>query len=90
MCDHFYMREMRDPELTVRIKRRAYVLPRQLAMYIVRQLTGATLEEIGREFGDRHHTTVLHSIDKIEAMRRSDEALNRTIRRLMDAFVAQT
>jgi chromosomal replication initiator protein len=88
--DHFYMREMRDPELTVRIKRRAYVLPRQLAMYIVRQLTGATLEEIGREFGDRHHTTVLHSIDKIEAMRRSDEALNRTIRRLMDAFVAQT
>jgi chromosomal replication initiator protein len=84
------MREMRDPELTVRIKRRAYVLPRQLAMYIVRQLTGATLEEIGREFGDRHHTTVLHSIDKIEAMRRSDEALNRTIRRLMDAFVAQT
>jgi chromosomal replication initiator protein len=90
VCDHFYMREMRDPELTVRIKRRAYVLPRQLAMYIVRQLTGATLEEIGREFGDRHHTTVLHSIDKIEAMRRSDEALNRTIRRLMDAFVAQT
>jgi hypothetical protein len=90
VCEHFYLREMRDPELTVRTNRRAYVLPRQIAMYIVRQLTGASLEEIGREFGDRHHTTVLHSINKIEAMRRTDEALNRTITRLMDAVVAHT
>jgi hypothetical protein len=87
VCEHFYLREMRDPELTVRTKRRAYVLPRQIAMYIVRQLTGASLQEIGREFGGRHHTTVLHSINKIEEMRRSDKALNRTITRLMDARV---
>jgi chromosomal replication initiator protein len=84
------MREMRDPELAVRTNRRAYVLPRQLAMYIVRQLTGASLEEIGREFGGRHHTTVLHSFKRIEVMRRSDEALNRTIAQLVDAVVAQT
>ena len=84
------LREMRDPELTVRTHRRAYVLPRQLAMYISRQITGASLEEIGREFGNRHHTTVLHSINKIETMRRSDEALNRTITRLVGADVAQT
>jgi chromosomal replication initiation ATPase DnaA len=41
------------------------------------------LQEIGRQFGGRHHTTVLHSIKKIEELRRSDEALNRTITRLM-------
>ena len=90
MIEHFYLREMRDPELTVRTKRRAYVLPRQLAMYIVKQLTGASLEEIGREFGGRHHTTVLHSINKVEAMRRTDEALNRAITRLVNAVVART
>jgi hypothetical protein len=80
VCEHFYLREMRDPELTVRSHRRAYVLPRQIAMFIARQLTGASLAEIGRQFGGRHHTTVLHSINRIEAMRRADKALDRTIR----------
>jgi len=79
VCDHVYLREMRDPELTVRTNRRAYVLPREIAIYIARQLTGASLQEIGRQFGGRHHTTVLHSINKIEAMRCSDKALDRTI-----------
>jgi hypothetical protein len=69
VCERFYLREMRDPELTVRNNRRPYVLPRPLAMYIARQLTCASLQEIGREFGGRHHTKVLHSINKIEAMR---------------------
>jgi hypothetical protein len=90
VCERFYLREMRDPELTVRSNRRSYVLPRQLAMYIARHLTGASLEEIGREFGDRHHSTVLHSINRIETMRPTDEALNRMITRLVDARVAQT
>jgi len=88
VCEHFYLREMRDPELKGRTHRRAYVLPRQIAMYIARQLTGASLQEIGREFGGMHHTTVLHSIHKIEAMRRTDEALNRTIMRLVDAVAS--
>ena len=76
---------MRDPDLTVRSHRRAYVLPRQIAMYIARQLTGASLQEIGREFGDRHHTTALCSINKIEGMRQSNGALDRMITRLMEA-----
>jgi chromosomal replication initiator protein len=87
VCEHFYLREMRDPELTVRSNRRAYVLPRQIAMYVARQLTGASLKETGREFGGRHYTTVLHSINKIEAMRCSDKALDRTITRLMDQLL---
>ena len=90
VCEHFYLREMRDPELTVRTNRRAYVLPRQIAMYIAKQLTGASFEEIGREFGGKHHTTVLHAVNKVEAMRRVDEALNSTITRLVNAAVAQT
>lgn len=40
-------------------------------------------EEIGREFGNRHHSTGLHSVNRIEVMRRTDEALNRTISLLM-------
>jgi hypothetical protein len=85
VCEHFYMRERRDPELTVRTHRRAYVLPRQVAMYIARQLTGATLQEIGREFGSRHHTTVLHCIRKIEKLRCSDDAVDRAITQVMNA-----
>jgi hypothetical protein len=87
VCQHFYLRERRDPELTVRTNRRAFVLPRQIAMYIARQLTSASLQEIGGEFGDRHHSTVLHSISRMEEMRRSNSALDCAIRRLMDAIV---
>jgi chromosomal replication initiation ATPase DnaA len=86
VCEHFYLREMGDPELTVRTHRRAYILSRQIAMYIARQLTVATLQEIGRQFGGRHHTTVLHSINKIERIRRLDEELNGAITRFMDAL----
>jgi len=53
-------------------------------MYIARQLTGASLQVIGREFANRHHTTMLYSIRKIEEMRRSDGALDGAISGLMD------
>ena len=55
-------------------------------MYLVKQLTWASLPEIGRQFGGKHHTTVLHSINKIGALRQSDKDLNRTINKLMDSF----
>ena len=86
VCEHFYLRETRDAELTARTHRRAHVLPRQIAMYIARQLTTATLEEIGRQFL-RHHTTVLYAVNKIERMRRLDEELNGAISRLMNALL---
>jgi len=56
-------------------------------MYVARQLTEAILVEIGRQFGGRHHNTVLYSINKIEALRRMDAALNPAIVRLMEAAV---
>jgi chromosomal replication initiator protein len=77
---------LREQDLKVRSNTRAIAFPRQVAMYIVKQLTTASLPEIGRQFGGKHHTTVLHSINKIEEMRRSDKDLNRVITRLMDAL----
>ena len=83
VSEHFNLREQ---ELKIRSNTHAIAFPRQVAMYIVKQLTTASLPEIGRQFGGKHHTTVLHSINKIEEMRRSDKELNRTITRLMDAL----
>ncbi len=73
-------------DIKARSNSRAIVFPRQVAMYIVKQLTKASLPEIGRQFGGKHSTTVLHSISKIEEMRRSDKDLNRLITRLMGAL----
>jgi len=83
VSEHYNLREQ---DLKVRSNTRAIAFPRQVAMYIVKQLTTASLPEIGRQFGGKHHTTVLHSINKIEEMRRADKELNRTITRLMDAL----
>jgi chromosomal replication initiator protein len=77
---------LRDQELKVRSNSKAIAFPRQIAMYLVKQLTSASLPEIGRQFGGKHHTTVLHSIHKIETLRRVDKDLNRTISRLLDSF----
>ena len=65
---------------------RAVAYPRQIAMYIAKQLTSASLPRIGREFGGKHHTTVLHSINKIGELRQSDRDLNRRINKLMDSL----
>src|ERR1700687_862797 len=77
---------LREQDLKVRSNTKAIAFPRQIAMYLVKQLTSASLPEIGRQFGGKHHTTVLHSINKIDALRRNDKDLNRTINKLMDSF----
>ncbi|HUQ92051.1 MAG TPA: chromosomal replication initiator protein DnaA [Bryobacteraceae bacterium] len=60
--------------------------PRQIAMYLVKDLTQASLPEIGRAFGGKHHTTVLHSIQKIETKRLKDPDLNKLIHSINDSF----
>jgi chromosomal replication initiator protein len=69
---------------------RAVVIPRQIAMYLAKQLTEASLPEIGREFGGKHHTTVMHSIAKIDEQRRTDVALNKAIEKLLIALTRPT
>jgi chromosomal replication initiator protein len=49
--------------------------PRQVAMYLAKQLTQRSLPEIGKRFGGRDHTTVMHAVRKIEELTRIDQAL---------------
>ena len=51
---------------------RAVARPRQIAMYLAKQLTSRSLPEIGRKFGGRDHTTVMHAVKKIEELRQTD------------------
>jgi chromosomal replication initiator protein len=81
--DHYGLRVQ---DLKIRSNSKAIAFPRQIAMYLIKQLTPASLPEIGRQFGGKHHTTVLHSIHKIDTLRRTDKDLNRTINRLLDSF----
>jgi chromosomal replication initiator protein len=64
---------------------RQIAYPRQIAMYLIKDLTQASLPEIGRVFGGKHHTTVLHSVQKIERLRQTDTDLNRLIHSLTDS-----
>jgi chromosomal replication initiator protein len=77
---------MRVAELKQKNNSRQIVVPRQIAMYLAKQLTEASLPEIGRQFGGKHHTTVMHSISKIDEQRRADKDLNRTINKLMETL----
>ena len=77
---------LRAQDLKVRSNSKVIAYPRQVAMFLVKQLTSASLPEIGRQFGGKHHTTVLHSINKIETLRQTDKDLNKTINRLLDSF----
>ncbi len=69
-------------QLKSRNNSRAVAFPRQVAMYLAKELTGASLPQIGRAFGGKHHTTVLHSIKKIESLRKTDRDLNKLLNRM--------
>jgi len=77
---------LRVPDLKARSNSKAIAYPRQIAMYLAKHLTRASLPEIGRAFGGKHHTTVLHSINKIEELRKADRDLNRLLNKLTDAL----
>lgn len=66
-------------ELLSNRRTRAIVRPRQIAMYLAKMLTLRSLPEIGRRFGGRDHTTVLHAVKKIEGLSDTDEKLAREI-----------
>ena len=77
---------MRVADLKARNNSKTVVVPRQLAMFLCRELVGASLPEIGRAFGGKHHTTVLHSVEKIREGRKSDRDLNRILNKLSDSL----
>jgi len=76
---------LKPAELRARTKRGPIVFARQVAMYVLKETTALSLPEIGRLFSDKHHTTALHAIRKIAALREEDPELDR----LLAGFLAQ-
>jgi len=83
VADHF---SLQPAQLKLKSNTHRIAYPRQVAMYLVKELTHASLPEIGRYFGGKHHTTVLHSVQKIEEQRQRDEALNTVLHKLTDSL----
>lgn len=77
---------LQPSQLKMKSNTRQIAYPRQVAMYLVKELTRASLPEIGRYFGGKHHTTVLHSVQKIEELRQHDETLNTLIQSVIDSL----
>ena len=71
-------------ELKSKNNARAIAVPRQVAMYLCKRLTKHSYPEIGREFGGKHHTTVMHSFEKIEGLVTEDRDFHKTVSELID------
>ncbi len=72
--------------LVTRSNVRHVLLPRQLAMYLCKRLTKKSYPEIGRQFGGKHHTTVMHSVQKIDRLVSSDVDIRGTVDKLMEVL----
>ncbi|PYS36723.1 MAG: chromosomal replication initiator protein DnaA [Acidobacteria bacterium] len=72
--------------LRVRSNARHFLVPRQIAMYLCKRLTKASYPEIARQFGGKHHTTVIHSVEKIEGLIAKDSELGATVKRLIESI----
>ena len=73
-------------DLKSRNNAKSVSMPRQVAMYLCKMLTHASLPEIGKTFGGKHHSTVIHSIKKIEALRKKDGDFNNLVTSFLEAF----
>ena len=73
-------------DLKSRNNSKSIAMPRQVAMYLCKALTHASLPEIGRSFGGKHHSTVIHSIRKVEDLRKNDEDFNSLIGGFLEGF----
>jgi chromosomal replication initiator protein len=78
--------QLKHGELKSRNNSKSIAMPRQVAMYLCKSLTNASLPEIGRSFGGKHHSTVIHSIRKIEDLRTRDGNFNTLINTFLESF----
>ena len=76
VCDFF---GIKVSDLKAQNRTKAVAFPRQIAMYLSRQLTHASLSEVGRAFGGKDHTTVLHAVDKIQTLLQEDPKLRKVV-----------
>jgi chromosomal replication initiator protein len=70
---------LKPAQLKTKNNSRPIAVPRQIAMYICKELTHQSLPQIGRDFGGKHHTTVLHSIRKIDSLRKKDPEISTAV-----------
>ena len=77
---------LKPDQLREKSNTKAIAYPRQVAMYICKEALGSSLPEIGKAFGGKHHTTVLHAVNKIEKAREQDSELDELIHKLTDRF----
>lgn len=73
-------------EIKSRNNSKHIAFPRQVAMYLCKQLTKLSYPDIGKQFNNKHHSTVMHSVKKIEKMRTAEPDLDRTIQGFIDHF----
>jgi chromosomal replication initiator protein len=73
-------------DLKSRNNSKSIAMPRQVAMYLCKALTHASLPEIGKSFGGKHHSTVIHSINKIEDLRKNDAVFNKQIESFLESL----
>jgi chromosomal replication initiator protein len=78
--------QMKLAEIKSRNNSKSVAMPRQVAMYLCKALTHASLPEIGRSFGGKHHSTVIHSIKKVEEMRKKSAEFDHQVKNLLDQF----
>jgi chromosomal replication initiator protein len=71
-------------ELKSKNNSRQIAVPRQVAMYLCKRLTKHSFPEIGRDFGGKHHTTVMHSVEKIDSLIKEDRNFHRVVSDLID------
>src|SRR3954463_6126515 len=78
--------QLKLAELKSRNNSKSVAMPRQVAMYMCKSLTHASLPEIGRSFGGKHHSTVIHSIKKVDELRKRDDDFNKLITTFLANF----
>jgi chromosomal replication initiator protein len=78
--------QLKVGELKSRNNSKSIAMPRQIAMYLCKTLTHASLPEIGRSFGGKHHSTVIHSIKKVEDLRRRNPDFNSLMSDFLESF----
>ena len=83
VADHY---SLKISEIKAKNNSKSVAVPRQIAMYLTKSLTGASLPEIGKEFGGKHHSTVIHSIRKIDDLRKQNPDFDRLIHSFVQAF----
>lgn len=83
VTEHF---KVRIPDLKGKSRLREIVLPRQIAMYMAKELTNLSLKSIGYHFGGRDHSTVIHAIQTVNDLMDTDKEVNSAVNKLMKMF----